>query len=49
MDVISSDNNNVHVLTTSGPQRPILVDVVSKNQDVVQGKLPYFCSKDGNY
>lgn len=30
MDVISSNNNNIHLLTTSGPWRPILVDVVSK-------------------
>lgn len=49
MDVIPSNINNAHVLTTSGPWRSILIDVASKNQDTVEAKLFYFCSKDGSY
>lgn len=49
MDAIPSNISNVHVLTTGGPQRPILIDVASKNQDIVEVKLFYSCSKDGSY
>lgn len=49
IDVIPSNINDAHVLTTSGPCTSISIEAESKNQDTVEAKLFYFCIKYGSY